>query len=273
MAERPARSALSRPLTARGIRGRRAFKRALYTLLSVRQGVLIALGKEQPLVRFTVEADPPSVYVVWRLRPEVVDTLPDRFGLAAGLASTPIRCLADDEPEHLLALNYYRVSGLGTGLRAEWSIFVADRGGVPRYLVFDACSAEFSVDPVDINTRRAPVEHRRDGDTITTVLGGDPPPYTCTIDVPTDAPLVKTHAEWANANDEIFWTNGISDRTYYNAGMHDPLVRNVPTTSVSIVDDTPWADLVDPEPKHVLVYEEAIELAMAPWANLDDLDA
>ncbi len=266
------RQPLSRPLTARGLRGRRAMKRALYAMLSFRNGVMIALGKEQPLVRFTVEGDPPSVYVVWRIRPEAVDTLPKRLGLADWMASTPIRCLADDEPEHLLVLNYYRVSGLARGVRAEWSIFIADPAGIPRYLVFDACSAEFSIDPVDLNTKRSPITHRREGDTIVTSLG-EGPDYTCSIEIPADAPTVKTHAEWATANDEIYWTNGIADRTFYNAGMHDPLVVDVPSGAVDITDDTGWADLVEPDPAHVLVYENAIELAMAPWANLDQVEA
>lgn len=267
--------ALSRPLTNRGLWGRRVLKRSLYALLSIWQALMVALGRDQPLVRFTVEADPPSVYLVYRIRAEAIESLPTVLGLAPTLVPTPIRCLVDDQPEYLMVLNYYRVSGLSTGLRAEWSTFIRDADGVARYLVFDACSAEFSIDPIDIATRRGPIEHRRDGATITSVIGEQETSYSCTIEMP-DAParrLVKTAAEWANANDYIYWTNGICDRTFYDAGMHDPLVARVPLDQVTIIDNTPWAEIVEPLPVHVLVFERAIELAMSPWQNLDRISA
>ena len=34
-----------------------------------------------------------------------------------------------DEPEYLLTLNVYRVSGITNGLRAEWSTYIADPDG------------------------------------------------------------------------------------------------------------------------------------------------
>ena len=70
---------LTKPLTRAGLRGRKALKRFLYAQLAMRQAVMIAIGREQPLVPFTVEADPPSVYFVYRIRPEVVDQTADRY--------------------------------------------------------------------------------------------------------------------------------------------------------------------------------------------------
>ena len=162
---------LTKPLTRRGLRGRRALKRFLYAQLALRQALMIALGRELPLVPFTVEADPPSVYYVFRIRPELVGALGDRLGLPAHLPLTTIRCLVDDDPAHLLVLNVYRVSGLANGLRAEWSVFVADADGVPRYMVFDARSSKVSMDPVDVITRPSPVKHRREGAVISTRVG------------------------------------------------------------------------------------------------------
>ena len=93
-----------------------------------------------------------------------------------------------------MALNYYRVSGLARGLRAEWSIFVADEEGIPRYLVFDARSSETSMDPVDVKTSRSRVEHVRGGERIVTRIGDDAETFTCTITVPGDdaAPIRTT---------------------------------------------------------------------------------
>jgi hypothetical protein len=261
--------ALSKPLTRRGVLGRKVLKKFLYSQLALRQGLMIVLGKEQPLVRFTVEGDPPSVYVVYRVRDDRVADLGVVFGLASGLVPTPIRCIDGEAPQYYLVLNYYRVSGLARGLRAEWSIFVADEIGVPRYMVVDACSNEFSIDPVDVKTRRSPVAHRREANRIVSAIGEADRSYECTIDLDDDATdFVKTDPQWSRANDFIYWTNGICDRTFYDAGMHDARVRRVPATSCTIIDRTPWRELVEAEPVHVLVFEDAIELAMSPWENL-----
>ena len=265
------RRALYKPLTEAGIRGRRALKRFLYAQLTLRAAILVALGREQPLMNFIVKAEPPSVYLVWRVKPDRVADLPAVLSLPPDMPPTPIRCLEDDEPEYLITCNYYEVGGIATGLRAEWSVFVADSEGIPRYLVFDARSSDISMDPVDVITPKSTVRHERTGPTITTQLGDDPEALRCTIDMPEGdlAPRVTPHAEWAAANDFIYWCNGICDRTWYDAGMHDPRKRRVPAGCYELTDDTPWAELLEPEPLHVLVFEDEISLVMAPWQNLD----
>lgn len=265
--------ALTKPLTRRGRRGRTFLKRYLYAQLALRHAAMIALGKEEPLVGFTVEADPPSVYLVYRIRQDALETLPDLLRLPDRLRPTPIRCLADDEPEYLMALNLYRVSGLAKGIRAEWSIFVGDEHDVPRYFVIDARSSETSMDPVDIITRATTVEHERRGETIVSRVGDGAEAFRSTIDLAAepDAPLVVPSAEWAAANDFIYWGNGICDRTYYDAGMHDSRMRRVGADALDQSDSTPWAAIVEPDPVHVLVFEHAIELVISPWENLGRL--
>ena len=34
-------------------------------------------------------------------------------------------------------------------------------------------------------------------------------------------------------------------------------------------DDTVWAQYVDPQPAHVLVYQTRLELVISPWYNVD----
>lgn len=271
MQKRASGRTVPRPLTERGLKGRRALKRFLYTQLALRQVVMIALGREQPLLNFTVEADPPSVYAVYRVRPERVDDLAGALGLPPELPPTPIRCLADDEPEYLVAANIYRVSGLATGMRIEWSAFVADEAGIPRYMVVDAMSSEFSMDPVDIITPRSVVEHSRTGNRITSFVDDGKGTWSLDVDLPEGdgAPRVSPAPEWATANDFIYWTNGICDRTWYDAGMHDPRKRRVPEGNYTTENRTHWAELLEDEPVHVLVFEDAIELTISPWENID----
>jgi hypothetical protein len=269
----PDTSPLAPPLTAAAVVGRQVLKRFLYSQMALRQGLMIALGREQPLVRFTVEADPPSVYWVFRLRPDELDGLAGRLGLPAHLESTPIRCLADDEPAHLLTLNVYRVSGLANGIRAEWSMYVGDADGTPRYLVVDARSSQMSMDPVGIITPATPVSHRRAGDALHTAVGEGDRSFECELALSghDSDERVRPAPEWVTANDYIYWANGICDRTFYDAGLADPNQYRLPASAATIVDRSRWASLIEPQPAHVLVFRDAIQFVVSPWENVDRL--
>ncbi len=269
----PEAAALAKPLTRRGRLGRRLLKRFLYSQMALRQALMIVLGREHPLIRFTVESDPPSVYYVFRLRSEAIPGLCRRLGLPAQFDSAPIRCLATDEPAHLLTLNVYRVSGLANGLRAEWSIYVADRAGKPRYMVVDARSSTGSMDPVSVITRASRVVHERTGDTVFTSVGDGDEKFEATLRLPAgdSGEVVASAAEWATANDYIYWGNGICDRTFYDAGLAAANQIDVPAKAAAISDHSPWGQLVHPEPVHILVFRDAIEFVVSPWENLDRL--
>ncbi len=256
-------------ISAWGLRGRRALRRFLYSQMALRDGAMIALGRDQPLVRFTVEDDPPSVYLVYRVADP--EALARHLTLPAGIELAPIRCVADDEPEYLLTLNVYRVSGITNGLRAEWSTYIADPDGVPRYLVVDARADNTSMDPVDVITKKSVVRHERRGDTVAIEIGEGASAYTARFDVPSTAPAVKSHPDFVTANDYIYWRNGVCDRTFYDAGLADADQVSVAPDTVEIVDGTEWASFADGTPEHVLVFREAIEFVVSPWANLEDL--
>ena len=77
--------------------------------------------------------------------------------------------------------------------------------------------------------------------------------------------------EWVTANDYIYWLNGMCDRTFYDTGLARASMRQIDASKCTLSDDTPWGRLVDPTPRHVLIYENAIEFAMSPWWNVDSL--
>jgi len=258
-------------LTRRGLLLRRVLRRFLYSQMAVRSAVMIAVGREAPLVRFTVEDDPPSVYLVFRIRSDALAALATELALPGGLRLTPVRCLAGDEPAHVITLNVYRVSGITNGLRAEWSVYVDDGGGRPRYLVVDARSSGRSMDPVDVITPASRVEHRREGDVVTFAIGPAGEDIEATIPVPPGGGRAVSAPEWICANDEIFWANGVSDRTFYDGGLADADEVAVDPSTVTVTDRSRWARFVDPVPHRVLVLREAIEFVVSPWANIDDL--
>jgi hypothetical protein len=247
-----------------------AFKRFLYSQLYQRESFRLMFGRAKPLVQFKVEATPPSIYFNFELDPERVPALQTELDLPFPLA--PIRCLEGDDPFHCLTLNIYRVSGLANGLRAEWSLYIEDHTGTPRYLVVDARADAPSIDSVNLITRRGEVTHVLNGDSLdSSVVDQDGGRFTSSCRDYASGPRVRVAPEWIEANDYIYWLNGICDRTFYDSGLANPKARLVDPSNVEIRDASRFAALVSNEPKHVVVFEDAIEFAMSPWWNLDEM--
>ena len=249
--------------------GRRWLKRILYSQLALRDAFLILIGRVQPNIAFTVEADPASVYFNFRVRPDCADAFARYINLAPGLTLSPIRCLQDDEPELLLTLNIYEVSGIVSGLRAEWSTYIVDAQGAPRYMVVEARCAKGSLHPVELFTHPGRVEHRTTAPKIDSlVASSEDALFRSSLTQRDDHPYVQVSNEWIIANDNIYWRNGIYDRTYYDANMIAAPVRSIPGMDVDIEDQTHWAQFLEPAPKHVLKYEGPLHFMITPWANI-----
>jgi len=261
--------AQAKPLTSLGKIGRSILKRFMYSQLAILSGLKIAIGKDIPLVRFTVEKDPPSVYWVYRIKPSEMDNLSREIGLSDGYSLCPIQCLDTEEPEYWLTINAYRVSGLANGLRAEWSVFIKDAENAPRYLIIDARSSKFSVDPVDIITRASTVIHeKRDGKLQTQIDEGDSV-FRSAISLPDLVAPVTISRDWVSANDYIYWGNGICDRTFYDTGLANTKQNRIGKEYYEIQDGSFWSQFVEPGPAHVLVLQNSIEFVISPWENVD----
>lgn len=249
--------------------GRRLLKRFLYSQMALRDAILILFGKAQPSLPFTVKAEPCSVYFNFTIKPECRQEFADYINLAEGFAPTPIRCLADEEPEFLLTLNIYEVSGIATGIRAEWSTYITDKEGTPRYMVLEARSSAYSMDPVDIITKKGRVEHAMTGTSVRTVVASeDDKLFTSNLALKEEHPFASIAPEWITANDFIYWRNGICDRTYYDASLADARVRHIPTEDISIDDQTHWARFIDLTPRHALKCDGALQFMIVPWYNV-----
>lgn len=249
--------------------GRKALKRFLYFQFALRDALFILLGKEQPSIAFTVKENPCSVYFNFRVRPECRDEFLSYINLAEGLEPCPIRILEDADPEWTLTLNVYEVSGISRGMRAEWSTYIRDSEGTPRYMVVEARSSEFSMDPVDIVTKKGRVEHSMSATEVQTVVASEEGQlFSSALQLKENQPLAQIADEWIEANDFIYWRNGICDRTYYDANMIAARVRNIPTEDASIDDQTHWARFLEPQPMHILKYEGPLNFMITPWANI-----
>ena len=257
------------PTTNQSRAGRKILKRFLYSQMTFRDALFIMFGLTKPGIPFTVKAEPSSVYFNFRIKPELLDAFIEYINLPSGFEVCQIRCLADDESDYLLTLNVYEVTGLAKGIRAEWSTYIKDASGKPRYMVVEAQSSEYSMDPVDVITKKGIVEHEDHHDSICTNIASlNNAFYKSDIRLDGQAPRASIHGEWIEANDYIYWRNGICDRSYYDAGMANPKAVVIPESQVMIDDQTHWAYFLEPIPKHTIKYESAIELFIMPWFNI-----
>jgi len=258
-----------KPLSKLGQIGRSILKRFMYSQLMILSGIKIAIGMENPLVKFTVEKDPPSLYWVYRIKSSMVDALMQSLGLPEIFSLCPIQCLDTDEPGYWLTINAYRVSGLANGLRAEWSVFVKGEDGTPRYLIIDARSSQFSVDPIDIITKASTVIHEKRNGKIHTQIGEDNLAFVSSITLPKSETSITISRDWVSANDYIYWGNGICDRTFYDTGLANAKQNRIGNESYEIKDDSFWSQFIEPVPAHVLILQNAIEFVISPWENVD----
>jgi hypothetical protein len=250
------------------------FKRVLYPILSLIDVFTITLGKAQPRVPFMVKGDPPTTYYNFKIKPDQLEAFRAYINLPEHLPLTPLKCIADESEDYLLTLNVYHVSGIATGVRAEWSTYVTDHLGIRRYMVLEARSSKTSFDAASFVTKATLVEHDKHDNTLTSIVESEQEKLfriDCDLSSLEQGPYLTIAGEWIEANDYIYWRNGICDRTFYEAGMANSRVKNVPNDSITIDDQTHWAPFIETKPKHTLVFEEPMEFILVPWRNLDEM--
>ena len=252
--------------------GRKILSRFLYAGVYHAGAIQVLLGKEQPLMRFTVESNPPSVYYNFPVLPGQVQALTKYLDLPLGFSLAKIRYLeSDKKPFYCLTLNIYRVSGLTNGLRAEWSVYVTDPEGRSRYMVVEARASQYSMDPVDIITRKFPLTHEVKSDRIETyTTNGKNEIFRGVCPAPNETNAVgdSITREWLAANDELYWRNGVYDRAFYNRGMACSEVWRVSPDKVKVEHSTVWSPFLEDKPAQVVVFPKAIEFVLSPWWNL-----
>jgi hypothetical protein len=259
-----------------------ALKRYQYACLAVFEALLVMTGVSRPLVFFKVLADPPSIFINWEILPEKQGELLHHLGLPVWLELRPIRIVEGEKvPLYFLSLNIYEVAGLSgllSGYRAEWSIYVGKTGGGPAsFLVVEARHSMFSQDSVSGYVRGTALEHARSQDhsqvisfvqfdtnsTLRSVLAG----FDKTGDNPPEE--VYLAREFIAANDLIYWRNGVADRTFFDGSMVNHKLLSLDTAHVTVEDNTYMAPFRKATPSSVLVFQGELNLVVSPWYNLD----
>jgi hypothetical protein len=251
--------------------GRQSLKRVLYSQLSLRSALLVAQGKEAPLHPFTVENDPPSIYFNFALDETKLAAFRARFPFPEGLALAPIRCLEGDAARFVLTLNVYRVSGLTNGLRAEWSTYVRDGSDKPRYLILEARSDRRSLDPIDLLTPASEVAHAIHEARLETSATSSEGKFLASMPAPDARTMLSATItrQWVEANDYIYWLNGVADRVFYGGSLGNARVVALSEHVVEVRNDTYFRAFVKADaPLQTLAFLDPIELVISPWHNL-----
>ncbi len=250
------------------------------------QADLIAAGIGQAVLEFTVEKTPPSIFVNWVVPDVQAAAFTSAVGLPPGFTLAKVKIIESDPVQrYWLSLNVYRVSGLTTGLRAEWSTYVDDGSGVPRFMIIRARAAEGSLDPIGPLAPAEPFSHSLDSGVISTAMNKTVVQNgaafvtpdnlfnsTITLPDPVDRNFVVPTRVWVTANDFIYWLNGVNDRIFHNSTSHSAPLISVDLADVFLDDDSEWAPFVDPVPAHVLVYLDKIQFMIGPWWNITEPD-
>jgi hypothetical protein len=255
-----------------------ALKQYQYACLAVFEATAIALGMSRPLVSFKVLADPPSIFINWEILPEQRQEFLRLLDLPEWLEMRPIHIVeGEEERRYFLSLNIYEVAGLSgllSGYRAEWSIFVGKKNGEgpASFLVVEARHSMFSQDSVNGYVRGTVLEHSRnssDHTIISFVHFGTNTTFRSVIATGPAAKEVYVAREFIAANDLIYWKNGVADRSFYDGSLVNSKLWSIDPAHVAVEDNTYFAQFRKADPSSVLVFQQGLNLVLSPWYNLD----
>lgn len=247
-------------------------KASVFSANELQRAEAIGNRMAEPTADFFVEPTPPSIFLNFEILSEQREALAAAIPLPEGFELAQVQPVRDTEPRYLLSLNIYETQGIAAGLRAEWSVYVTREGDpVPRYMILEAQSSSFSLDPVNEFTDPADVfEYVVDEGVVSVDVQAPGTSFQATFPLPETPQLLATTLSWAEANSIIYWRNGVADKIYFNGLIYDLPVAEVPTQSVSLSDGTVWAPYL--RLHQVLVYQNQLEFIASPWNNLNRLE-
>lgn len=258
-------------------------KNTEYGALAQTEANQVAAGTASPVINFTVVDTPPSMFVNYVIEDAQAAAFEAYIDLPPGFSLAKVKILESDAEAHYwMSLNVYRVTGITTGLRAEWNTYVDDGSGEPQFMIVRARAADGSLDPIGPLAFPEPFQHSLDpDDVIRTSMNATEvtetgatllPDHLFSSEValpdPIDRNYVTPSRQWASANDLIYWMNGVADRTFYNSTAHNAPMISIDLADVTIDDDTQWTPYFDATPEHVLVYLDKLEFVISPWWNV-----
>jgi hypothetical protein len=205
--------------------------------------------------------------------PALEGVLQSSYGFAdKGFRLAPIALLKDSEPKYYMSLNFYSVVIAGVvNYRSEWSTYVRRAGDPkPRFMVLQVQSSEDTADPMSpgfVNPATY-VEYTPGGGSI--VAATHDFRADLQLPVPGSANPAQVSYAWAEANDYLYYANGVADTALYNGMLIDAALVSINPGTASINNASIWAGFVSAQPSHIVYFSTPLEFAFTPYFNLDD---
>ena len=231
---------------------------------------LPVLPPQEPVVNLVANN---MLYFNWEIPEKNVPALEQALQLPdRGFKLSPIEIIRNEKPRYYLSLNFYSVVIAGVvNYRSEWSVYVQREGDPkPRYMVVEVQSSEAGADPTypGFIKPASQVSYEIDGETVNVSNDG----FIASFALPKTGAGRKVHVgkPWAEANDALYWINGLADKALYNGGLTDASLVAVNPNRVNLSNSSPWSAFVQRRPSNVVLFQRPLEFAFTPYFNLND---
>jgi hypothetical protein len=87
---------------------------------------------------------------------------------------------------------------------------------------------------------------------------------------PGSASTEKASYAWAEANDCLYYANGVADKALYNGMLTDAALVSIDPGTAGIYNASIWAGFLSALPSHIVYFSQPLEFAFTPYFNLDD---
>jgi hypothetical protein len=231
---------------------------------------LPATAPQEPLVNLVARD---MLYFNWEIPAANVPLLESALRLPSrGFRIAPIEIIRGEAPRPYLSLNYYAttIAGVPT-YRTEWSTYVVKDGDPrPRYLVVDVQSSQDGADPTSPGFIKpaTPVNYTIDGRQVQVSSADFQASFV--RPAPGEEKTVKVGRPWAQANDALYWINGVADTALYNGVLIDASPISVDPASAAVSNASPWAAFIAGKPSSIVLFTKPLEFAFTPYFNLSD---
>ncbi len=242
--------------------------------------------RQEPLIDLVAQD---MLYFNWEIPAENVEALEGALGLPPDFSMVPIEIVDGEQARYYLSLNFYKTPiytpdfQLIINYRSEWSIYVEGPGDEkPRYMVIQVFASEASPDPTvpGFISPASEVVYDRVGDDIEVsnpefeAAFSTAPGYSMRLPQKAkDAAgvigkTVLVSRPWAEANDALYWINGVADTARYNGNLTNSPMHLINPNQVELSNDSPWSAFVPEKPAHILLFQQPLEFAFTPYFNL-----
>ena len=119
-------------------------------------------------------------------------------------------------------------------------------------------------------TRASRVEHALSANGLNTCVESDGTTFTSRLALPKPeaAREFVSAKEWIEANDFIYWRNGVCDRAFYDGALANGKMWELDSEAADLSDQTAWSRYVEPRPEHIVMLVGSVELVISPWWNV-----